>query len=177
MLDPKYHHAPGVANTAAVVTLAAPGNSRVSRGRIAGFHWSYDILTLPAAARLTVTNGGRVVTDGVTATNTTVTSATAAFTALDVGRLISGTGIPVGARITAVNSATSVTISAATTASASSVSVTISGIAWGVNIASGGTGFIPFANPQNYADHGNDIVVTLSAVVGAIGELSVEVDG
>lgn len=74
----------------------------------------------------------RVVTDGVTATNTTVTSATANFQAAgvgavggDVGAGISGAGIPVGAKILVVNSATSVTISAATTATATGVTVTI----------------------------------------------------
>lgn len=50
--------------------------------------------------------------DGVTtAGSTTVTSATAAFVALDVTRPISGPGIPAGSVITAVNSGTSITIS------------------------------------------------------------------
>ncbi|HEX7277339.1 MAG TPA: hypothetical protein VF244_08190, partial [Acidimicrobiales bacterium] len=74
----------------------------------------------------------RVVTDGVTATNTTVTSATANFQAAgvggvggDIGASISGTGIPPGAKIVAVGSATSVTISAAATATAAGVTLTI----------------------------------------------------
>jgi len=71
--------------------------------------------------------GARVVTDGVTASNTTVTSATAAFGAGDLGRPISGGTIPAGAVITAVASATSVTISAAASGSASGVTLTLGG--------------------------------------------------
>lgn len=74
----------------------------------------------------------RTVADGVTATNTTVTSATAAFVAPswgdtggDLGAAISGAGIPAGAYIVSVESPTSVTISAATTATATGVSITI----------------------------------------------------
>lgn len=54
---------------------------------------------------------GRSVADGATTANSkVVTSATAAFVAGDVGKLISGGSIPAGARITAVNSGTSVNI-------------------------------------------------------------------
>jgi hypothetical protein len=67
----------------------------------------------------------RTVNDGVTASNTTVTSATAAFTAADVGHAISGGTIPAGATITIVGSGTSVTISAAATGSGGSVTLTI----------------------------------------------------
>ncbi len=68
----------------------------------------------------------RTVTDGVTATNTTVTSNTAAFTSSDVGSVIFGTGIPTNTTITVRNSATSVTISQAATATATGVTLTIS---------------------------------------------------
>lgn len=69
---------------------------------------------------------GRTVADGATNTNTTVTSATAAFnSAWDIGAIIAGPGIPSGATITAVGSATSVTISAAATATATSQPLTI----------------------------------------------------
>lgn len=69
---------------------------------------------------------GRVLTDGTTTSaSTTVTSATGAFTASDVGRTITGAGIPAGATITAVNSLTSVTISAAATATATAVTLTL----------------------------------------------------
>lgn len=67
----------------------------------------------------------RSVTDGATNSNTTVTSATAAFTADDIGKPISGGTIPAGATITAVASATSVTISDAASGTATGVTLTI----------------------------------------------------
>ena len=69
---------------------------------------------------------GTTVTDGATtAASTTVTSATAAFTAADLGLPISGGSIPATATIVKINSATSVVISAAATATGADVSVTI----------------------------------------------------
>jgi len=54
---------------------------------------------------------GRSVADAVvTANSPTVTSATAAFVAGDVGKLVSGPKIPSGARVITRNSATSITI-------------------------------------------------------------------
>lgn len=67
----------------------------------------------------------RTVADGATNTNTTVTSATAAFTADDIGKPISGGTIPAGATITAVASATSVTISDAASGTATGVTLVI----------------------------------------------------
>lgn len=67
----------------------------------------------------------RVVTDGVLNSTTTLTSATAAFLASDVGSAISGTGIPAGTTIAARASATSITLSQAATATASGVTLTI----------------------------------------------------
>lgn len=78
----------------------------------------------PCSAASKVAN---VFTDVVTNSTTTVTSATAAFRASDVGKGISGSGIPAGATITAVGSATSITISDAATASATGVTITIAG--------------------------------------------------
>jgi hypothetical protein len=69
--------------------------------------------------------GGSVFTDGVLNSTTLVTSATAAFTQADVGRTITGTGIPAGTTITAVASATNITISQAATATGGGVSITI----------------------------------------------------
>lgn len=57
------------------------------------------------------------VADGVTNGTTTITSATAAFTAADVGAPISGTDIPAGAYIAAYTNPTTVTLSAAATGS------------------------------------------------------------
>lgn len=68
----------------------------------------------------------RTVSDGVTTSgSSTVTSSTGNFTSADLDSKISGTGIPTGARITAINSTTSVSISSAATATGSSLTLTI----------------------------------------------------
>lgn len=70
--------------------------------------------------------GTRSVTDGVTTNaSTTVTSATAAFTQADKGKLIAGTGITSGTTIASVTNATTVVLSAAATASGTSIAFTI----------------------------------------------------
>ena len=68
----------------------------------------------------------RRITDGATNTDNTFTSATAAFTADDVGLAITAPGVPTGTTISAVTSATQVTLSAATTATASGLTATFS---------------------------------------------------
>src|SRR5437660_12623401 len=69
----------------------------------------------------------RAAADGATTNGSaTVTSpALAAFTSADIGKTISGAGIPAASTIIAVASATSVTISANATATASPVALTI----------------------------------------------------
>jgi hypothetical protein len=67
----------------------------------------------------------RVVADGVTNTDTSLTSATAVFTDDDKGKPVSGTGIAAGTTILSVTSATVVVLSLATTATATGVSITI----------------------------------------------------
>lgn len=61
--------------------------------------------------------GSTAVADGVTNGTTTITSATAAFTAADVGAPISGTDIPAGAYIAAYTNPTTVVLSVAATGS------------------------------------------------------------
>lgn len=67
----------------------------------------------------------RSVSDAVLNSTTTITSATLAFVAGDVGKPISGTGIPPNTVIASVTNATTAVMSAAATASASGVSVTL----------------------------------------------------
>lgn len=68
----------------------------------------------------------RLVTDGVTTSGSaSITSASAAFNASDIGNPISGTGIPAGATIAAVTSATAATLSANASASGTGVSFTL----------------------------------------------------
>lgn len=67
-----------------------------------------------------------VVTDGATtASDATVTSATAGFSMSDIGCPISGTNIPASSYIASINSATSVELNANATGTGSSISVTI----------------------------------------------------
>jgi flagellar hook protein FlgE len=70
----------------------------------------------------------RAVTDAATTSGgTTLTSASANFTANDVGRAVSGPGIPPGTTIASVTNATDVVLSNAATATASGVGVTFGG--------------------------------------------------
>jgi len=73
----------------------------------------------------------RTTNDGATSSNTTVTSATAAFTAADVGSDIEGGSIPLGATIASVQSATSATISVAATTTATAVKLVIQNSTYG----------------------------------------------
>lgn len=67
----------------------------------------------------------RTVTDGVLNSTTTVTSATAAFTAADKGANVIGTGIPAGTTIATVTNGTTIVLSAAATATGSGVTLQI----------------------------------------------------
>jgi hypothetical protein len=69
----------------------------------------------------------RSVSDGVLNSTTTVTSATAIFTSADVGKVISGAGIPAGNTIASVTNATTIVLSQAATATASGVALVIGG--------------------------------------------------
>lgn len=71
---------------------------------------------------------GRTFNNGVTTNNSAVvTSATAAFVATDIGRYVTGAGIPLGTWIASRQSATQVTLSQNATATATGVSITLSG--------------------------------------------------
>lgn len=67
----------------------------------------------------------RTVTDGVTNTDTSLVSATAVFTAADVGSMVWGAGIPANTFIKSRTNATTVVLTQATTATATSVTVNI----------------------------------------------------
>jgi len=94
-------------------------------------------LTLTIAASLVT--GPRVVADGATTNaSATLTSASAGFVAADVGRAVSGAGIPANTVISAVTSGTQATMSANATATATGVTVTVTPwIASSVTVVSG----------------------------------------
>jgi HK97 family phage major capsid protein len=76
-------------------------------------------------ATISAPGAQRTVADGVTNGTTTVTSATAAFTAADRGVAISGGTIPANATIVTVTNGTTVVISAAAGGSGSGVGLTV----------------------------------------------------
>ncbi len=96
-------------------------------------------LTLTKAANRTVLDGS--TTNG----STMLTSATANFTAADVGKAITGAGIPAGTTIASVTNGTTVTLSNAATATATGVQTAIAtdGNVWDVSATA------PDANPAN----------------------------
>lgn len=101
------------------------------------------------------------VTDAATTSgSTTVTSATAAFTATDVGLLVSTANLPVGTIITKINSATSVEVSTKATATGTAQSLTVQR-----------SGVQDHTEGQAHATEGDmdvsDVTVTPGAVSGA----------
>ena len=79
-----------------------------------------------ATGNFLVTNAFLLVTTGTTASSTSLTSL-GSTTGVTVGMAVSGTGIPAGTYVTAINSSSSVTINQAATASASGVAITFTG--------------------------------------------------
>lgn len=102
--------------------------------------WNTVGPTYDATVVVQTGSASRTVTDGVLNSTTTMTSATAAFTAADIGRRVVGTGVPVGTVITAVASGTSVTLSAAATATASGVTITVAPLIDICNYSASGQG-------------------------------------
>jgi hypothetical protein len=100
--------------------------------------------------------GYRTVTDGVTTSaSPAITSATAAWNADDVGKPITGTGIPAATTILSVQSATNATLSANASATGSSITFTI-----GIALASASytSGLKPFAYHQGAVTIGGSAV-------------------
>lgn len=86
-----------------------------------------DTFNMPIGLAVDMKVDDRVVTDGATTSGSpNVTSATANFTTADVGKGISGAGIPAGATILSRTSATVVVISANASATGAGVTITIS---------------------------------------------------
>lgn len=102
-------------------------------------HWAAGIRWLPephlglelvdpctdAGHIMSTFGGSRVITDGVTATDTSLVSLTAHFTSLDVGRNVSGAGIFAGSTIVSVTNDRTVVLSHVTTATATGVTILI----------------------------------------------------
>lgn len=121
---------PALATTQALFTSAAPTVAIIitpNNGPVLSVNlndylgFNYGVWQVVPTASM-----GRLVADGATTNaSPTVTSATAAFAAGDLGGVVATTNLPVGATIITVNSATSVVMSANATATGSSQSFTI----------------------------------------------------
>lgn len=86
------------------------------------------IKTYPALRPVPGGVGGRVITDAVFSSNTTMTSATAAFTSADKGKFVEGNNaLPEGTFISSVTNGTTVVMSQAATNSTSGNTITIAG--------------------------------------------------
>jgi hypothetical protein len=70
---------------------------------------------------------GRSVTSAATTSGSAALTSSGGFTSADLGRTVTGAGIPLSTTIIQINSATSVTLSSAATATASALTVTLSG--------------------------------------------------
>jgi len=97
----------------------------VGKGRPAGAASAPKAFTDPSDARSFYSGAGRSVTDGVLNGTTTLTSATGAFTAADVGRPVTGRGIAEDTVVASVGNGTTVVLSRPAQATATSVAVTL----------------------------------------------------
>lgn len=112
----------------------------------------------------------RTVTDGATTSGSpTFTSATAAFTASDVGAPISATGIPANSTILSVTNATTVTLSANATATGTTLSTTIGQPYVTPTYPSGATLYSSTANPTiTNIQLGGTLTVPTTTALGSI---------
>lgn len=114
------------------ITVGKGVNAKIYfSGDVGGKANSYDnnnvdgVQVLGTTSNPVVIPGYRTVGDATTTTSSkTVTSATASFTAADVGDQIVGTGIPSGATIASVTNATTAVLSVNATATSGGASVT-----------------------------------------------------
>ena len=110
---------PGASTVAEVII--APGQPSLEMNPLDWIGFNDGVWTVVPNA-----SAGRTVTDGATNSNTTLTSATAAFVSpADAGAVIAGAGIPGGTRIQSVTNGTTVVLTAAATATATNVPLTI----------------------------------------------------
>lgn len=109
----------------------------------------------------------RTVTDGVTTnTSNTVTSATAFFQSTDVGKSISGAGIPANTTISSINSSTSVVISAPATATATAVTFVIGAV---VNTTNTPTVIWSYTDPEGDPQERFQVKIFDAATIAAGG--------
>lgn len=107
-----------------VITIRAAVGSITSGEYV----YRFGVYTASEGTFIQLAGNARTITDAVFNGTTTMTSATAAFTAADLGKRVTSTGnVTAGTTIVQINSATSVTLSAAALTSASVQTVDIEG--------------------------------------------------
>lgn len=121
---------PVLATTEALATVAAPTVAIIvtpNNGPVLTVNlndwlgFNYGVWQVVTTAQM-----GRTVADGVTTNaSPTVTSATAAFVAGDVGGVLATTNLPAGTTILTINSGTSVVVSANATAAGTTQAFTV----------------------------------------------------
>lgn len=104
------------------------GDGSSGNGSLDGFPIAFNRGVSGSLYRQSNVNS-RSVRDAVTATDTSLVSASAAFSSADVGKAVTGTDIFAGTTISSVTNATTVVLSHATTATATGETVTIAGAA------------------------------------------------
>ena len=121
-----------------VISGTGIGDGASGSGSLDGFPIAYNRGVSGKLYRQSNANS-RTVTDGVTTSaSTTITSASAGFYAGDVGKTVTGLGIPTSTTIASVTNATTAVLSAAATATGTKVSLTVAGSADSLLRAMGG---------------------------------------
>lgn len=115
---------------------------------------------LVSAPLITRSMGGRTIAADTTSGSPIITSANASFTAADIGRGITGTGIAGGTTILSVQSATQATLSANATANGTAVALTIANSATTIGAEAPELNVVP-------DDGGLSLEVWARAVVGS----------
>ena len=125
----------GTTPTFSIVQTDLDGSNSVTRAQISSFSaGKFEVYFFLTADKIfnfvfaeDVGEADATFADGVSNTTTTYTSATAAFVAADVGKVITGTDIPTGTTIASRTSGTSIVLSQAATGSHTGNSFTIVG--------------------------------------------------
>jgi len=113
------------ANASGSASTVNNGWTRIAHSAVAPANAAYATTYVTTSTSF---SGPRTVADGATTNGSTqITSATAVFVAGDVGRFVTGTGIPAGAYIASVTNATTAQLSVNATATGAAVSLTFLG--------------------------------------------------
>lgn len=142
------------------VVIDSPNNNRVVIGANSGITLSHFVMDGCAGL-----SPGRLISDATTTdASATVTTTSDQFTSNDVGRSVTGAGIPSGTTIDSVQSATQITLSAAATASAVNTAISLGDLRYDISFDSAALdGTCRVSNTEGY----NPATVTTPSVPAA----------